>query len=711
MTTLSTVILTANRRDLLAQTLECLARGTRVPDQVVVVNNHTEDDTVDFLQKASFPFELVVVDGPEQGGFAEGRAVGVQAARGDLVSFIDDDCLADRFCLERLVSTMEKQGWVATGGSVIPASPLPSPQWYAPEMSWAIGCHSENFSTPLGGRLELPSTSNMMVRREVFEKYSFKGVGEKKGQGQRWSYGQGREDVHFWRDLRRGGEPVGVTPKAIVWHQIPPDRLDKEKIRSRARQDGQSFWHREHLVEEAPHAVKDVVYTLKSVLGGGGKSAVPMAQRWEAGMLWARRQLAFLAAAVRDPSSGYTPAARLWDYIKEGLRLFVSLGKSISRPSLIKMMRALRGEMRPVPTPEKKPRRLLVVLHDMLGDAVLALPLVQQLAEGFPKTEIVLVTGPVAGPLLKGNVGKNVVVKVVPSPARGTGMLAGLRLWGVLRKIKPDGVLIAYCHGLNPGPFFFLGGAPVVAWPEDNGIKNLVWATLLTRKVEKNFKKPEVAALLDLLLPFGVEGRLHRPRVEARKKARHRCEVILEKAGVCPREFIVIHLEGEERDKFWPKERMFALIDWLIEEKHSVFLVGSRQGRILLEKELSVRPGCHSLQGVLNSEELIAFLSKAQLFIGCDSGPGHVAQACGVPSVHLFGMTAEHRWGPMNLKELEGTCSQRVASSSPGNWLVEECRGLEKNHGMTLLGLEKVQGVIREVLRNGENFTGRSERH
>ncbi|HND32173.1 MAG TPA: glycosyltransferase family 9 protein, partial [Myxococcota bacterium] len=56
-------------------------------------------------------------------------------------------------------------------------------------------------------------------------------------------------------------------------------------------------------------------------------------------------------------------------------------------------------------------------------------------------------------------------------------------------------------------------------------------------------------------------------------------------------------------------------------------------------------PGCFSLHNDLNSDELAAILGGAALFVGCDSGPAHVAQAVGTRTVLLFGGTEPHRWG------------------------------------------------------------------
>ncbi len=49
----------------------------------------------------------------------------------------------------------------------------------------------------------------------------------------------------------------------------------------------------------------------------------------------------------------------------------------------------------------------------------------------------------------------------------------------------------------------------------------------------------------------------------------------------------------------------------------------------------------------VNYLELLEELSTAGVFVGNDSGPGHLAGAIGVPSVVLFGPTKPDVWRPL----------------------------------------------------------------
>jgi ADP-heptose:LPS heptosyltransferase len=49
-----------------------------------------------------------------------------------------------------------------------------------------------------------------------------------------------------------------------------------------------------------------------------------------------------------------------------------------------------------------------------------------------------------------------------------------------------------------------------------------------------------------------------------------------------------------------------------------------------------------------NLRSLAALLSRARLFVGNDSGPGHIAAAVNTTTLSLFGPTEPRVWAPQN---------------------------------------------------------------
>ena len=86
---------TFNRRNVLERTLPGLVAQTLPPDQfeVIIVDNGSTDGTFEFLQSWTPPFAFRALKASRRGAGAA-RNVGIFAAKGELVLFIDDDLIA-----------------------------------------------------------------------------------------------------------------------------------------------------------------------------------------------------------------------------------------------------------------------------------------------------------------------------------------------------------------------------------------------------------------------------------------------------------------------------------------------------------------------------------------------------------------------------------------------------------------------------------------
>lgn len=111
----SVVICTYNRRDGLAETLECLKLQRYEDFEVVVVNGPSTDGTADYL--ATLTTTLKVVDNPAA-NLSISRNLGIHAAAGDVVAFIDDDALPEPNWLEQAIPFFEDPDVAGVGGIV-----------------------------------------------------------------------------------------------------------------------------------------------------------------------------------------------------------------------------------------------------------------------------------------------------------------------------------------------------------------------------------------------------------------------------------------------------------------------------------------------------------------------------------------------------------------------------------------------------------------
>lgn len=90
---ISVIIITLNRAELIRETLDSLTRQTRQPDEVIVVDNGSTDGTREVV--SSFDGKLHIRYILEEArGIPYARNTGVRNATGDIIAFIDDDCIA-----------------------------------------------------------------------------------------------------------------------------------------------------------------------------------------------------------------------------------------------------------------------------------------------------------------------------------------------------------------------------------------------------------------------------------------------------------------------------------------------------------------------------------------------------------------------------------------------------------------------------------------
>ena len=104
--TVSAVIPTWNRADLLRSVLANLRAQTRRPDQVIVVDNGSSDNTASVARQ--FGADLVSLDANR--GFAVAVNEGIAHATGDWILILNNDVILELQWLERLLSAAEAAG-------------------------------------------------------------------------------------------------------------------------------------------------------------------------------------------------------------------------------------------------------------------------------------------------------------------------------------------------------------------------------------------------------------------------------------------------------------------------------------------------------------------------------------------------------------------------------------------------------------------------
>jgi len=144
-----------------------------------------------------------------------------------------------------------------------------------------------------------------------------------------------------------------------------------------------------------------------------------------------------------------------------------------------------------------------------------------------------------------------------------------------------------------------------------------------------------------------------RPAFHPSEQARDRAERLLAELparSATGGPLCVAHVGAGMRAKQWSAEHWRALIGRLVDRLGAqVVLVGSPGDRIIARQIAGRRPRAEVADwtGRLSVAELAAVLQRADLALGADSGPAHLAAAVGTPVVVLFsGTNNPGQWRP-----------------------------------------------------------------
>lgn len=115
----SVVIVTKDRPESLTHLLQSLTVQSLMPDEVIVVDNHSRRSYQPVLSQFQnrLPLKMVI---EITSGIPAARNRGIQESNGDIILFTDDDCQADSFWIENMVKPFYRNPHIgAVGGEIL----------------------------------------------------------------------------------------------------------------------------------------------------------------------------------------------------------------------------------------------------------------------------------------------------------------------------------------------------------------------------------------------------------------------------------------------------------------------------------------------------------------------------------------------------------------------------------------------------------------
>ena len=312
---------------------------------------------------------------------------------------------------------------------------------------------------------------------------------------------------------------------------------------------------------------------------------------------------------------------------------------------------------------ERGVRRVLIYRLGSLGDTLIALPALHLVARAFPNAERCMLTNhpvhakaPLAAAILE-NTG--LVHRYLRYSVGTRSPLELARVWADVVRFRPE-VLVYLAAGRGTASarrdaaFFRMCGVrrqigvPVTEvmdqpQPEDGSMLTQIGVPGVEMPEIPFMLEPEAARLARNLAELGdaeldsqAAWHLHLTTEERAKAA-----TVLQPAGDRP--VLAVSVGTKVQAKDWGRENWRGLLTRLGQElpEHALALAGvASEGEASEYAAVGWRSGCSgpviNLCGELTPRESAAVFECAQLFLGHDSGPMHLAAAVQTPCVAIF---------------------------------------------------------------------------
>jgi ADP-heptose:LPS heptosyltransferase len=297
-------------------------------------------------------------------------------------------------------------------------------------------------------------------------------------------------------------------------------------------------------------------------------------------------------------------------------------------------------------------KRVLIYRLGSLGDTVVALPALHLVERSFPNAERRLLTNmpthsnaPAAFAVLKGS---GLVHGYMDYPWKTRGFRELARLWWSIVRFRPQ--VVIYLMGMRNTAkrdrwFFRLCGVRrIIGLPGGEESQPLYDET-------NGLWEHEGARLLRCVANLGRADVRDRSNWDLRltEAEKRTADEILAPVGAHP--IIACGPGTKMQAKDWGQENWRALLSRLSRDfpEHALVLVGAKEDTAAAEyvAEAWTGPVIH-VCGRLTPRETAGVLQRAELFLGPDSGPMHLAAAYGVPcAIPFAALDRPGRWFPI----------------------------------------------------------------
>lgn len=296
-------------------------------------------------------------------------------------------------------------------------------------------------------------------------------------------------------------------------------------------------------------------------------------------------------------------------------------------------------------------RRILVIRFHAIGDVLLTTPILDELRRRFDPCRLAMLTDLPSGEILQGHPALDELM--IYNLQKGKQKLTFsdiARHWKLLRLIRSRKFDLAI--NLHPsvrgGMAVWLSGARCRVGLHSRKQKTFYYNIHVPDRSGIVYR---VDYMMDALRAIGIDAKPSLPTIGLSDEERESVRPYIPE-GEGP--LVALHSGRADTRKRWIDERFAELSDALVSKygARTVFIGDPTDAKLVSDIMSKTRQPCSSVAGKLGLKQLGAFLEKADLLIGIDSAPIHIASAVGTPSIALFGWSNPGEWNPPGARHI-----------------------------------------------------------
>ena len=354
--------------------------------------------------------------------------------------------------------------------------------------------------------------------------------------------------------------------------------------------------------------------------------------------------------------------------------------------------------------------KILILKFRNIGDVLLIAPLLSNLKQYYPESQINVAVNKGTEPMvsLNPNVNKLIIYDrdLIKSLSPVRKLLQEIQFSFAFRKERYD-MVINLTEGDRGAQIAWLTGAPIrIGYPN----KNRILKSAFTHYLPMQDFRHTLETNLDPLRILGIPINNKKVEIYCDKNDEYFMDDKLSKID----QFIHIHPVSRWLFKCIADQTMAQIIDYCEIELNTKVIITAALVQAEIDKINSILSLCKSnpinLSGKLSLKQTAALNKKAKLFIGVDTAIMHMSAANDTPVFAFFGPSGTDHWGPWDNDMMQSTYTERNGFQIMGKHRVfsesrscqpcgqDGCNGTKVSDCLMSLDMNLIRKNIKEML-------------